>query len=123
MKKRDLNIKITLPTKKDPLTVRSVKTLELKKKNSLTKIDRLLPKRKLTQISEKPLQEKSSIRHSSSSSNSDNLNDIVVEDLTEVESLQTSEDSVSIKNSKKSVALRSKETTSQLSNENLVNYP
>ena len=112
MKKRDLNIKITLPTKKDPLTVRSVKTLELKKVNSLTKINRMLPKRKLTQISEKPLQERSSIRHSSSSSNSDNLDDIVVEDLTEVESLQTSEDSVSIKNSKKSVALRSKETTS-----------
>ena len=102
MKKRDLNIKITLPTKKDHPSVRAVKTFEHKKGNSFKKIPNVIVKRKLTRISEKPLYEKNSCRLSSSSSEKDNCNSAVVKDLSEVESMQTSSDSESVSNSMKS---------------------
>ena len=87
VKKRDLNIKITLPIKKDQPSLRSVKTLEHKKVNSFKRIPNMTVKRKLTRISEKPLHEKNSCRLSSLSSEEDNSRSVVVKDLSEVESM------------------------------------
>ena len=111
VKKGDLNIKITIPAKKDQHSVRAVETLELKKMSCLTKIPRIFPKRKLTRISE-ALKEKSSERLSTTSSDQNKFKEIVVEDLSEVQSLHSSSSSVSISNSEKSGIEQEKETKS-----------